>query len=98
MCKLIPGSPIPFSFFVRARGEPGNEAKSCACVCACVCVHTCAHVCACARVCVCACGCVWDLVHGVNLRTLPVFKCVSYANTERDLEDLVTLGKDQVDR
>ena len=27
-CELIPGSPPPFLFFVGARGEPGNEAKT----------------------------------------------------------------------
>ena len=26
MCEFILGSPPPFLFFVRARGEPGNEA------------------------------------------------------------------------
>ena len=26
-CELVPGSPPPFLFIVRARGEPGNEAK-----------------------------------------------------------------------
>ena len=26
-CELVPGSPPPFLFFVRARGEPGNEAN-----------------------------------------------------------------------
>ena len=27
-CESIPGSPPPFLFFVVARGEPGNKAKS----------------------------------------------------------------------
>ena len=26
-CKLVPGFPPPFLFFVGARGEPGNEGK-----------------------------------------------------------------------
>ena len=26
-CESIPGSPLPFLFFVGARGEPGNEAN-----------------------------------------------------------------------
>ena len=26
-CKLVPGSPHLFFFFVGARGEPGNEGK-----------------------------------------------------------------------
>ena len=26
-CESVPGSPLPFLFFVGARGEPGNEAR-----------------------------------------------------------------------
>ena len=31
-CESIPGSPHPFSFFVGARGEPGNDGGVCGCM------------------------------------------------------------------
>ena len=27
MCESVPGSPLPFLFFVEVRGEPGKEAS-----------------------------------------------------------------------
>ena len=31
-CESMPGSPPPFLFFVRVRGEPGNKASWCVCM------------------------------------------------------------------
>ena len=53
-------------FFIRVRGEPGNEASVCVHVCVCVrgvylCTCVCVYMCVCG-VCVCTCVCVYMCV------------------------------------